>query len=407
MITARPACRLCQGPLDRLLDLGELALSTFPTPGSPAGPLAPLDLRLCRTCELVQLAHTVDPELLYRQYWYRSSTNEAMQAELTDVVRRALQVTSVAAGDVVVDVGANDGYLLSRYPTFNRQPTRVAYEPARNLRKICAAHTEVLIPECFPVGNEPTWSMHVKILTSIACFYGADDPHAFVRAVDALLHPDGVWVVQFQDLAQMVDATAFDNICHEHLTYWSLATFGTALAGTDLHVVHAERRAINGGSLRLLVQRRAHPVHPSVEHWLLLERLSVGWQALERFAWRVQGARTQIRSLVTAIDDRGLLLDLYGASTKANTLLQYCDLGPGLIRAAWERSLEKVGRQTATGIPIVSEATGRRDPPAVLLVGIWQFREGILQREAEYLAGGGQLLFPLPAVDLVVGGANG
>lgn len=400
--TARTLCRLCGSPaLDPILDLGMLWLPTFPAPGTlDAQPVAPLDLRLCRACSLVQLLHTVDPEILYRQYWYRSSINEAMQAELTDVVRRALQVTSVAADEVVVDVGANDGYLLSQYPAFNRHPCRIAYEPADNLQEVLAPHAELVIQGYFP-AHAHHHVLKVKILTSIACFYDVEDPCAFVRAVDACLHPDGVWVVQMQDLAQMVDQHAFDNICHEHLTYWSLAAFCTALAGTDLHVVHAERRAINGGSLRLLVQRTAHPVHPSVEHLLLLERLSISWQALERFAWHVSEARTMIQAMVEESTRRGLTIDLYGASTKANTLLQYCDLGAASIRQAWERNPEKIGRLTATGIPIVEEAEGRAAPPDLLLCGVWQFREHVLHREAEYLRAGGQILFPLPDVDLV------
>src|SRR6266705_2519484 len=111
-VTLHDRCRLCQGVLDSVLDLGHLALPTFPRPADDPAPRVPLDLVTCRTCGLVQLRHTVSPDALFRTYWYRSSTNEAMQAELTDVVRAALEVVEVEADDPVIDVGANDGYLL-------------------------------------------------------------------------------------------------------------------------------------------------------------------------------------------------------------------------------------------------------------------------------------------------------
>ncbi len=412
-VTLHDRCRLCQGVLDPVLDLGHLALPTFPRPEDDPAPRVPLDLTTCRTCGLVQLRHTVSPDALFRTYWYRSSTNEAMQAELTDIVRAALAAVDVEANDPVIDIGANDGFLLSQYPLClpHRRPERIAFEPAHNLKDACRRHAEQHWAEYFPPTGETrathvlpvAWRRKVKVLTSIACFYDVEDPTAFVQAVDVLLAEDGVWIVQLQDLAQTVEATAFDCVCAEHLTYWSLASFEFLLARTDvdLHIVHAERRPINGGSLRLLIRRRHHTVDETVHTLAEQEAASITWQALERFAWSAVVARTQIEAAVHAATRAGLTVDLYGPSTKAETLTQWVGLGPPRIRQAWERHPDKIGRLTAMGIPIVDEETGRADPPDLLLVGIWQFREGILRREADYLAGGGRLLFPLPVVDVV------
>lgn len=405
LVSERTVCRLCGGRLDPVLQLGDFALAAFPLPGDPPTPTAPLDVVICASCRLVQLRHTVARDQLYRHYWYRSGINEAMRTELTSVVSAALLTVSLYSDDVVLDVGANDGFLLSQYQAMGRRPMRIAFEPAYNLSEAVGAHAEVVIGDYFPqpVVLPDEWQRVVKILTSIACVYDIDDPLAFVREVDRLLHPDGVWIVQFQDLAQMIAAIAFDNICHEHLTYWSLTSFTDLLdrSGTDLQVTHVERRAINGGSLRILVRRRFQPADQTVEPLLAAERPLLGWQALDRFAWRVREARKQIQGAVQAVADR--TVDLYGASTKGNTLCQFVGLGPDRIRQAWERNPDKVGRLTATGVPIVSEEVGRADPPDLLVPLIWQFRESLLQREAAYLAGGGRILFPLPVVDLVQG----
>lgn len=406
---ARTHCRLCaSAQLDEILSLGELAFSAFPLPGSlDRVHRAPLTFCLCRTCGLAQLRETVRPELMFKTYWYRSAINEAMQAELTHIVRSALLEVSVyAPHDLVVDVGANDGYLLSQYPKHRVgwEATRIAFEPAQNLQADCKPHAEILIQGFFPdAAPRPAWKGRVKILTSIAMFYDLDDPASFVREVDRILHRDGVWIVQLQDLAQMIEATAFDNLCHEHLTYWSFETFVRLLdtVGADLHITRAERRPINGGSLRLYIRRTIYPQAPSVGDLRAEELAWTDWRALEHFAWATQEVKKQIRATIEAAVQGNQTIDLYGASTKANTLLQTCFLTASLVRQAWERNPEKIGRLTATGIPIVSEEDGRADPPAVLLAGIWQFRDVILARESAYLAGGGRILFPLPVVDLV------
>jgi hypothetical protein len=122
---------------------------------------------------------------------------------------------------------------------------------------------------------------------------------------------------------------------------------------------------------------------------------------LQEFSAQVIAVRDQLRKTVIDAVSAGKTIDLYGASTKGNTLLQFCDLGPPLIRQAWERSEAKWDRRTATGIPIVSEEDGRSSPPDLLLVLIWQFRDAVIKREIDYLAGGGTLLFPLPSVHMV------
>lgn len=407
------SCRVCGGELDSILPLGGLALAAFPAPGDPPSHTAPLDWCACHRCRLVQLRHTVDPTLLFTErYWYRSGVNETMRAELHDIVDCALVVVSrPRASEVVVDVGANDGTLLQHYRDhpWTRETTRIAFEPAKSLHAALRPHAEVCLADFFPQGLAHVHGIQqrVRILTSIAMFYDLDDPLAFVHAVDAILAPDGVWVVQFQDLAQMIGANAFDNIVAEHLVYYSLASFERLLRGTDLHVTHVEVRAINGGSYRIFVQRRTKPEDPTVDAVRASEAHVEDWRTLETFAWRVGEVRRQITGFLDGLRAAGQIIDLYAASTKANTLLQVCGLGPDRIRQAWERSEEKWGRTTATGIPIVSEAAGRADPPHALLLGAWGFRDAFVQRERAFLQAGGSMIVPLPAVDLVTQGAVG
>ena len=391
-------CRACGHKLKSVLDLGMMYLSNFPLKGETPKTCAPLDFCQCVSCKLVQLRHSVAPDEMFSHYWYQSGVNESMLVELKDVVASGVaRVGGLGLSDIVMDIGANDGTLLAQYTPC----VRIAYEPAANLQTTLAQHCDVLRPEYFPGNGFASLQRKVKIITSIACFYAVEEPLTFVTAIDRLLSDDGVWVVQFQDLHQMLQATAFDDICHEHLFYPSLTAIERMLTSFDLVLFDAQQREINGGSLRLFIGRRHRVIEPSVSVLRERETECERPETLDAFACRVYDARTRIRETVASAFAVGKTVDLYGASTKGNTLLQFCDLGPDVIRQAWERSENKWGRQTITGIPIVSEQVGRSDPPDMLLVVIWQFRETILKREADYIARGGQLLFPLPIVQLV------
>jgi SAM-dependent methyltransferase len=412
----RNTCRSCQTVLgESLLNLGRVCLNDFPDTPVGARRLrgAPLDLVICPGCGLVQLRHTADPQYLYRdQYWYHSGINETMRAELADVVagiRRVFGPLRPEAPQLaVLDIGANDGTLLHSWPD---KTFRVAVEPCLKFRPILERVAHTTYAEYFPLPASLMRDLAggFDVITAIAMCYDLEDPVAFFRAIRQLLRPEGVAVIQFQDLLQMVQRTAFDNICHEHLEYYSLTTLLPILRRTGLHAVGVETRAINGGSLRvyLMPDRTGYPEGEGagVVDQIEREARQLTPAALTEFAWRVNEIRQHLHAVVTQASQHGPV-DWYGASTKSNTLLQACGLSVREIRQAVERSPEKWGRYTAgTLIPIVSEERWRHDPAPVTVVGIWQFREAILQRESAYLRNGGRFFFPLPCADMVTEGA--
>ena len=402
MIYTERQCRLCRGQLESILDLGELALSDFVQDDQELQ-RAPLDLCACVDCTLVQLRHTTNPDLLFRKYWYLSGINEMMREELADIAEKAKEIVPMGIGDVIFDIGANDGTLLSAFP---QGTVRVGFEPALNLQEQLRRHTTLTVPDYFPSAKAPVTRVFkgkVKIITSIAMFYDLDDPISFVEAIAQALHPDGVWIVQFQDLDQMTKATAFDNICHEHLVYWSLETFEDLIAFRGLKVVKAEKRAINGGSYRLYVRWNNHKADASVDALRHLETGCQEWSRFYHFGWAAGEVKKQICGVLEHLLATGKTVDIYGASTKFNTLAQWCGIDGELVRQAWERSPDKFGRKTVTGIPIVNELEGRMNPPDALFVGIWQFRDAILKREARYLDDPRHaFIFPLPHVEIVM-----
>ena len=398
-------CRVCAGELDTILDLGALHPSGFLRSEEQPLPRVPHDLCVCPHCKLVQLRHTVDPDVMFRQYWYLSGVNEVMREELADIVAKVQDRLNLTSEDLVMDIGANDGTLLSAY---RPGPLKVAFEPARNLNEELHRHASVVISDYFPRGlRELTHVDHcAKVITAVACFYDLDDPSAFLKAIADTLHPEGVFIVQFQDWDQMQQANAFDNICTEHLFYPSLASLERMLEPHGLAVIDAELRKINGGSYRLWIGHKTNEwVSPNVDALRMIEEGCEAWETFDRFAYRCRAVKTQIQGFLS---DTPGSIDIYGASTKFNTLAQWCGIDHRVVRQAWERSPAKFGLRTAgTNIPIVNEVVGRMDPPDVLFVGIWQFRDAVLQREHRYLAEGGTMIFSLPRVDIVRGTQHG
>jgi SAM-dependent methyltransferase len=389
------SCRACAGTnLEKVLDLGNLAISDFVD--DPATPLdrAPLVLVRCTACGLVQLEGTVDRDRLYRTYHYRSGVNETMVAALRDVVEDASRRVDLKPADWVLDIGSNDGTLLKHYPPWVRpigfEPSDV--EPAPDQHKWTFTVRDFFPPTRYAVEPKPC-----KIITAVACFYDLDDPGAFLQEIKRWLHPKGVLVLQFQDLDSMVLAGAVDNICHEHLTYWSAIPLGRLLRRYGLRMVASGYSCINGGSVRLFIQHG----YNGTPNWGTHDVWRCPDLSLAVFAERVERSKRETVALLRRLKAEGAFVDGLAASTKFNTLSQYYGIGPDLIDAIGERSAAKVGKYTVTGIPIVSEETMREARPDYLFCCAWQFADAFAEREKALLEQGTKLIVPLPTLKVV------
>jgi len=388
-------CRIGGGKLIDVLDLGDIYLNDFLAPGDSPPEAYPLTLCYSPESELVQLRHTVDPELMYRRYWYNSGTNESMVRHLREIVSRILENVSLKHGDIVVDIGCNDGTLLAAYPKGLGLQT-FGFDPAENL----SPHATWFVNDFFTSRAYNLASLpRTKVVTSIAMFYDIEKPVEFACDVNQILHDEGLWVLEMHYLPKMLEHAEVDAICHEHLMYYSLKSLSYVLHQAGFEVVDVELNNTNGGSMLVLAKKkhRASSVSPRVRELLDREAATPIRERLEIFSKQVKENKTDLRILLESKYSFGYSVLGYGASTKGNTLLQYCEIGPDLLPYIADRNPAKWGRKTVgSNIPIISEEEARSMLPDYFFALPYHFIDSFMKRESDFLNQGGRFIVPVP-----------
>ncbi len=355
---------------------------------------------------MLQLKHNTPKSLLYTErYGYKSGINNTMKKELKEIVEKATGKIKIKTRNLIaLDIGANDGTLLGNY---GKDVLKVGAEPIKKLAKECKQKADIVINDFF---NQRSFLRRTKgrkshIITAISCFYDIEDPNIFLSDIKKILNREGIFIIQQNYLVGMIEQNAFDNIVHEHLEYYSLLSLERLLKRHSLEIFDVEQSPINGGSFRTFIcHRNAMPIAASVGNLRNYETKLKLWEigVYKRFATRVEDRGERLHKLISNLVKNGKTVYAYGASTRGNTLLQFCRLNKKLIQAAVERNSEKWGKKIASlGVPIISEEQARREKPDYMLVLPWFFKEEFLKREDGYLKNGGHFIFPLPEIEVV------
>jgi len=411
MFSTARHCRICGNPnLVEILDLGvQMLTGVFPPLKTTPVTSGPLRLVRCdgaagKVCGLIQLGESYNLTELYGgNYGYRSGLNPSMVSHLQAKVDRICALTPLHAGDLVVDIGSNDGTTLRAYPDIGL--VLAGIDPTgERFRGFFPKHAH-MIPDFFSAGRieQAFPGKKAQVVTSFSMFYDLERPLDFMREVHRILADDGVWIFEQSYMPTMLEMNSYDTVCHEHLEYYALRQVKWMADLVGFRIVDLEFNEVNGGSFSVTVAKIASGLAEHVEVARTLDRESaLGLDTpkpYEEFARRVDESRCELLEFVDRTRREGRTVSALGASTKGNVLLQFCGLGPRQIIAVGEVNPEKFGCYTpGTWIPIVPEAEILQAEPDYLIVLPWHFRKFFLENEAFV---GKCLVFPLPRIEIV------
>ena len=402
----------------KLFTLGDIYISDFIKEGEePRGGKHNLQLVMDEETRAVRLETTAPLNQMFGKYFYRSGINEVMRKELKNIVDSILPLMKFKENDIFCDCACNDGTLLSFVP---KSFIRVGIDPADDsFKKESEQHADLIIQDFFSESvfkNSKFGNQKIKILTAIAVFYDLENPDAFLQDVYKVLDDDGLFVMQLSHSGLMIEQCAFDNILSEHIFYYTLNSLMPYLKRNGFSIVDCSLNDTNGGSFRVYIRKNIANVNLfatqpfrdvcnyrinsliSYEKELGLD-LPETWMNFYR---NINLLKTQVVSFIKHAKSEGKSIWAYSASTKGNTFLQYCGLDNSLIDGIAERSVFKWGLKTVgTNIPIYSEDEFRKSKANFCLVLAWHFIGNFVEREKDYLDGGGKFIVPLPKFTII------
>jgi hypothetical protein len=405
-------CRIAgSSDLITVLSLGEQYLTgVFPSNKNEKITKGPLELVWSPTSQLLQLKHSYDLGEMYGDnYGYRSGLNQSMVSHLSNKIQHLEKRVELNAGDCVIDIGSNDATSLKAYTT--KGIKRIGVDPTGIKFKEYYTDDITLIPDFFPsteVKNK-VGSSKVKIITSIAMFYDLEDPISFAKSIHENLDKNGLWHFEQSYMPSMLRLNSYDTICHEHIEFYTLYNIKYILDRADMKIIDVQMNGINGGSFAVTASRKDSTLKANdvLINWLFEQEIKMGLDTpkpFRDFEDRVFKHRESLKTLIESLSADGKKILGYGASTKGNVLLQFCNFTNENVLAVADVNPLKYGCFTpGTNIPILSEQDALKMKPDYYLVLPWHFKDGIIRREQEFLKNGGKLIFPFPEIEIIGG----
>jgi len=407
-------CRVCKNTnLVPVIDLGDQYLSSvFPENLSyrKKAEKYPLDLVLCKktkdTCGALQLAHFINLDSMYELYPYSSSTNSSMVGILKDIVDSAYPLVQLQKDDLILDIGGNDGTLLSFFD--KEKLDLLTIDPAQKIKQVFKSARYRYICDFFNKKTfEKATDKKAKLIFSIAMFYHLSDPISFSKEVGDVMHDDGVWVIQMAYLPTMITTNMYDNIVHEHAGYYTATNMVWIMEKAGLEVFDVMLNDVYGGSFRIFVKKTSNVKLKTTKRLnkILNDEKKQKLDSVKTytdFMNRIKKTKTDLQKLIAKLKKENKSIWIYGASTKGSTILQYCNITNKEIDAAADSNPFKFGKYIiGADILIKDEKALRKEKPDYLLALPYSFVDGFIAREKELVKSGTKFIIPLPRVKVL------
>jgi SAM-dependent methyltransferase len=402
--TAHPSltsCRICRSKnLELAVDLGLQPWGNHFLKASEVGrePFYPLRVVFCNDCSLAQLDHTVPKEVMFGDHTYLSGVTRSLNQHFKSVASTVdSRFFSERKQKSALDIGSNDGTQLRHFRDLGYEILGV--ESSKTTAKVANDLQTPTLNEFFNAAVATRLDRHFDVINASGIFFHLEELQSVTEGIKTLLAKDGVFVVQFLYMKKIMENCAFDQIYHEHLLYYTLATINRLLAEFQLEMFDAEEAAIHGGSIVGYVGHKGtRPVSPRLKqlHKREADNGVNKLSAYKAFTTEIAAKKEQNLRDLHKMKSRGLRIYGMGAPVKGNTLLNYFAISTDLVSCLVEiNPLRKGLFAPGSHIPIVMEEAVAKDPPDVYYVLAWNFKREILARHRELVRGGTQFYFPV------------
>ncbi len=407
----RTTCRACgEERLARFLELGPQPLANANLRSiseAKSEGWYPLDVYLCESCSLVQLADVIDPEVLFRHYLYVTGTSETIAAHNRRYAETVGSLLHLGAKDLVAEIASNDGSLLKCFRDLGVRTLGI--EPATNIAEMARKDGIETVNEFFDADAGARLRARFGAARAVIgnnVLAHVDDTQGFLRGARDLIDETGLVITEVPYAREMLERLEYDTVYHEHLCYFSVTALLRLCEASGLVVTRVDRVPVHGGSLRMYAGRREHyRSHAPDVIAMAAEEGRIGLTSLARwrkFAADVAAQRSSLVGLIESLRSKGKSIAGYGAPAKGNTLLNYCRIGTGLLEFTVDRNPLKQGTLTpGAHIPVFGVETLLERQPDYVVILAWNFADEIMRQQAEYARRGGRFIIPIPDPHIV------
>ena len=358
---------------------------------------------ICNKCKLLQLENNFDANEMYGDnYGYMSSLNSSMVSHLKLKALSLKKRYNLKTNNNILDIGSNDGTFLS---FFDNKFKLFACDPT--IKKFSKYYRKDIIKYPLFFSSKLFNDKKFNLITSISMFYDLPDPLNFAKEINSILHKDGIWHIELSYMPMMIKNRSYDTICHEHLEYYSLKSLKYLLDKAGLKIINLSFNQINGGSIEVDVAKNKSKLKECKHliNWILKSESLNKYNEIKKhkqFFKECQNHKILLKELLVTLKKQNKKILGYGASTKGNVLLQYCNIDSKLLNYISEVNKFKFNKYTpGSNIKIISEKEAKLKNPDYLLVLPWHFKDHIVKREQIFLKNGGKLIFPLPDIEII------
>jgi len=398
-------CRSCKSKLlTKLYSLGSQYLTgIFPPKKNTKISRGNLTMVICNKCKLLQLEQNFDAKEMYGDnYGYMSSLNRSMISHLQLKALNLKKKYKLINNKSILDIGSNDGTFLS---FFNKKLNLFGCDPT--IKKFSKYYRKDIIKISNFFSSNLFDKKKFDLITSISMFYDLPDPQLFAKEIFSILKKNGIWHIELSYMPMMVKNRSYDTICHEHLEYYSLHSLRYLLNRAGLKIINLSFNQINGGSIEVDIAKKKSKYNECKEliSWVLESEKMNKYNDVKKhksFFLECINHKKLLKKLLVTLKKQNKKIIGYGASTKGNVLLQFCNIDSRLIECIAEVNKYKFNKYTpGSKIKIISEKAAKIKKPDYMLVLPWHFKDHIIKKENTFLKNGVKLIFPLPDIEII------